>query len=128
MAKNKKILIIEDDKILADMYAVKFRRDGYEVLTTQNGLEGYNLAIAEKPGIILLDVILPEMDGFSILTDIKKDKNLKNTAVILLTNLGQRGDIDKGISLGATDYLTKSNITPAEVIERIKTIVEKNAK
>lgn len=125
MPKKKTILIIEDDKILADMYAVKFRREGYDVFSTQSGLDGYNMAKKEKPGVILLDVILPEMDGFTILTDLRKEKGLENTPIILLTNLGQQGDIYKGVALGATDYLTKSNITPVEVIEKVKKIIEK---
>lgn len=125
MPKKKTILIIEDDKILADMYAVKFRREGYDVLSTQSGLDGYNMAKKEKPGVILLDVILPEMDGFTILTDLRKEEGLKNIPIILLTNLGQQGDIEKGIALGATNYLTKSNTTPTEVIEKVKKIIEK---
>lgn len=123
--KKKKILIIEDDKILADMYAVKFNKEGYEVVETQNGIEGLNLAKTINPDVVLLDVILPEMDGFSILTELKKDITAKKIPVILLTNLGQQGDIEKGKSLGATDYLTKSNTTPSEVIERIKNIIDK---
>ncbi len=123
--KKKKILIIEDDKILADMYAVKFDKVGYEVVETQNGIEGLNLAKTINPDVVLLDVILPEMDGFSILIELKKEKNTKKLPVILLTNLGQQGDIEKGKLLGATDYLTKSNTTPAEVIERVKKILDK---
>lgn len=118
--KTKKILIIEDDKILADMYAVKFQKEGYTVLETQSGLEGLNMAKTEIPDIILLDIILPEIDGFSILIEIKKISELDNVPIILLTNLGQQGDIKKGKELGATDYLTKSNTTPSEVIEKVK--------
>ncbi|MFH1030563.1 MAG: response regulator [bacterium] len=125
MDKKKKILIIEDDKILADMYAVKFEREGYDVITTQSGLEGYTLAKKELPSLILLDVILPEMDGFSILSDLKKEKELGKTPIILLTNLAQQSDVDKGKLLGATDYLAKSNITPTEVIEKVNEIINK---
>lgn len=120
MGKSKKVLIIEDDKILADMYTVKLKKEGYDVIETQSGLEGLNLAREEHPDAILLDVILPQMDGFSILADLKKDASFKATPIILLTNLGQQGDIQKGKDLGAADYLTKSNTTPAEVIERVK--------
>lgn len=116
----KKILIIEDDKILADMYAIKFRKEGYDVLETQNGLTGLEMAKKEKPDVILLDVILPAMDGFSILAEIRKTEGIESTPVILLTNLGQPGDLEKGRILGASDYLTKSNTTPAEVIKRVK--------
>lgn len=123
--KKKKILIIEDDKILADMYAVKFEKEGYEVVETQSGTEGLNLAKTINPDVVLLDVILPEMDGFAILIELKKEKNTKKIPIILLTNLGQQVDIKKGKSLGATDYLTKSNITPSEVIQRIKKITNK---
>ncbi len=123
--KKKKILIIEDDKILDDIYAIKFEKEGYDIVETQSGIEGLNLAKTINPDVLLLDVILPEMDGFSILIELKKEKNIKKFPVILLTNLGQQGDIEKGKSLGATDYLTKSNTTPAEVIERVKKILDK---
>lgn len=121
---KKKILIIEDDKILADMYAVKFKKEGFDIIETQNGFEGVELAQKEKPDLILLDIILPQMDGFSILTSFKSNDELKNIPVILLTNLGQEGDIQKGKSLGAVDYLTKSNTTPAEVIAKVKEILK----
>jgi len=122
--KNKKILIIEDDKILADMYIVKFKKEGFDIVGTQNGAEGLELAKKEKPDMILLDVILPQIDGFSLLAKFKKSKDLKHIPIILLTNLGQQGDIEKGEKLGATGYLTKSNTTPSSVIEKVKQIMD----
>jgi len=123
--KKKKILIIEDDKILADMYGLKFKNEGYEILITENGAEGLKLAKTVAPTVILLDVILPQVDGFSILADLKKTETTKDIPVILLTNLGQGSDVAKGEKLGAAGYLTKANTTPDEVMKKIKNILEK---
>ncbi|MFH0856313.1 MAG: response regulator [bacterium] len=120
----KKILIIEDDKILADMYAIKFEKEGYDVIETQSGIAGLDMAKKEKPNVILLDVILPEMDGFTILEEIKKTAGMEKIPIVLLTNLGQQGDVEKGKALGAAAYLTKSNTTPADVIKRVKELIK----
>ncbi|MFC1612790.1 response regulator transcription factor [Patescibacteria group bacterium] len=126
--KRKKILIIEDDQILADMYGLKFKKDGYEVLITENGADGLNLAKTKKPTVILLDIILPQLDGFSILAELKKNATTKKIPVILLTNLGQGGDLEKGKNLGADGYLTKANTTPDEIMKQIKNILENREK
>ncbi len=121
--KKQKVLLIEDDADLVEMYKLKFIGSGYEIITSFKGAEGLELAKKEKPDIILLDIILPEVDGFAILTELKKDPKTRNIPVLMLTNLGQESDIKKGKELGVTDYLIKANFTPSEVVEKVKKLI-----
>ena len=116
----KKILIIEDDTFLAGMYAEKLSREGFEVELATDGEQGLKKIKEIKPDLVLLDIVLPKTDGFEILKKIKNDVKLKKIPVILLTNLGQRSDVEKGLSLGADDYIIKAHFTPSGVLERIK--------
>jgi len=125
MNNMKKILIIEDEEVLVNMYETKFTSEGYQVLKAANGEDGLLIAQKEKPDMILLDVILPKMDGFMVLKKIKEDPTIKDIPVILLTNLGQDEDINKGKEDGASAYLVKANLTPSEVIDKVKGILKK---
>lgn len=116
----KKILIIEDDKLISSMYNTKLKIDGYKVFLADTGLKGFKKAKEKKPDLIMLDVILPELDGFSVLEKLKNNKQTKNIPVMMLTNLGTDEDVDKGKKLGAIDYLVKANFTPAEISKKIK--------
>lgn len=92
--------MVEDDAMISSMYKTKFESDGFNVLTADNGIEGLELAKKEKPDIIMLDVILPQLDGFSVLDSIKKDKAVKSIPVIMLTNLSTEEDKAKGKKMG----------------------------
>lgn len=120
-----KVLLIEDDQFLAKMYTTKLNMEDIAVHLAPDGQEGINLAKAEKPDIILLDIILPKMDGWQVLEALKADAKTKSIPVLLLTNLGQQEDIEKGLKLGATDYLIKAHFTPSEVLDKIKSILNK---
>lgn len=120
-----KILLIEDDPTLIEMYNLKFQESGYKVSNSTSGVDGLELAKKVKPDIILLDVILPGMDGFAILKTLKSDSVTKNIPVLLLSNLGQESDVKKGKDLGAYDYLVKANFTPSEVVEKVKSALQK---
>jgi len=120
MANNKKILVVEDDAMISSMYKTKFEADGFTVLIAADGAVGLEMAKKEKPDIIMLDVILPQLDGFSVLEEIKKDEKIKTIPVIMLTNLGTEEDKLKGESLGAVDYLVKASLTPGQVSQKIK--------
>ncbi|MDP2709277.1 MAG: response regulator [bacterium] len=121
MAKSKKtILVVEDDSMISSMYKTKFEADGFSVLIADNGAVGLESAKKAKPDIIMLDVILPQLDGFSVLEAIKKDAAMKKIPVIMLTNLGTDEDKKKGEKLGALDYLVKASLTPAQVSAKIK--------
>ncbi len=119
-----KVLIVEDEELLSKMYYLKFTNQGFKAFQAYNGVVGLELAKKEKPNIILLDIIMPQLDGFGVLKELKSDKTMKDIPVILLTNLGQDDDIKKGKNLGAIDYLIKSNSTPLKVVEKVKEILE----
>ena len=121
--KPTKVLLVEDDKMILDMYTLKFAQEGYKVFQAENGKDGLVMAKKENPDIILLDIILPQMDGFSVLKKLKSDSDTKNMPVVLLTNLGQDGDVKKGLELGAIDYLIKANYTPSQVVEKVKSLL-----
>ncbi|MFA6512322.1 MAG: response regulator [Patescibacteria group bacterium] len=115
-----KVLLVEDEKMLADMYATKFSMEGYQIVNAYDGKEGLEAAKREKPNIILLDIIMPKLDGFAVLKELKADDAIKNIPVVLLTNLGQESDVKKGKDLGADDYFVKANHSPQEIVELVK--------
>lgn len=121
---KKKILIIEDDSVLSSMYKTKFEADGLEVLSAANGVDGLKTAQKEKLDLIMLDIILPQIDGFAVLEELKKDPKTKIIPVIMLTSLGTDEDQEKGKKMGAIDYIIKASLTPAQISERIKEILK----
>ena len=123
--KTTKILLVEDDAFLAGMYVTKLELEGFTVALASDGEKGLKTALVELPDIILLDIILPKMSGFDVLKNLKADIKTKPIPVILLTNLGQRDDVQKGLDLGAVDYLIKAHFMPSEVVEKIKKLVNK---
>jgi DNA-binding response OmpR family regulator len=118
-----KILIVEDDRFLRELIARKLKNEGFEVLEAVDGEEGFKRIKEEKPDLVLLDLILPGIDGFEVLARMKEDPVLVSIPVIILSNLGQREEVEKGLKLGAIDYLIKAHFTPGEIIEKIKNIV-----
>ncbi|MFA6428861.1 MAG: response regulator [Candidatus Buchananbacteria bacterium] len=121
-----KILLVEDDQLIADMYQARLTEEGFKVFWTAIGSEGLKIAATEQPDIVLLDVILPEMDGFTILNELKAKADTKNIPVVLLTNLGQDSDLTKGKQLGAQEYLVKASFTPTQIVEEIKKVLKIN--
>jgi len=117
---SKKILMIEDDKFLRDLAVKKISQAGYQVALAVDGSEALAVAAKVRPALILLDIILPGMDGFEVLRNLKADPRFKDTPVILLSNLGQESDIERGMNLGATEYLVKAHYTLDEIVEKIK--------
>jgi CheY-like chemotaxis protein len=126
---KKKILIVDDDTFLLDMYALKFSQNNFEVHTAQGGSQAIQkLKEGLKPDIILMDIIMPEMDGFEMFEKINKDNLSPSSTKIILSNKGQQEDIDRGMELGASGYIIKVNSTPVEVInEVIKILLEKKS-
>lgn len=119
MVTKQKVLIVEDEDSLAQMYKTKFEREGYQVVVAGDGVTGLDLAVKDQPDIILLDIILPQKDGFMVLKELKENKKTKDIKVLMLTNLGQDEDVGKGKKLGAADYLIKANLTPAQLVDKV---------
>lgn len=118
-----KILIIEDDQFLRDLMERKLEKEGFQVETAIEGEAGLQKIQSWGPNLVLLDIILPGLDGFSILEKVKKDPATTNVPIILLTNLGQRDDVEKGLKLGAVGYLVKAHFTPGDIVEKVKEIL-----
>lgn len=116
-----KILIIEDDVVLTRMYTKKFEHDGFEVIATYSGGEGLAAAPREKPNCILLDIMMPAIDGFAVVRALKKDSATRDIPIIILTNLGTSEIfIDEAKRLGVKDYLIKYKTSSKEVVERVE--------
>ena len=118
--KSIHVLLVEDDTFLLDIYKKKFEMEGIKVSTCDNGEKCLTDVKKKKPDIILLDILLPKLDGFSVLEKLKTDSATKSIPVILLTNLGQRDDVERGLKLGAFDYLIKAHFKPSEIVDKIK--------
>lgn len=116
----KTILIIEDDKFLRELITQKLIKEGYETSEAIDGEEGIKKVKEGKPDLVLLDLILPGIDGFEVLSKKREDPALVQIPVIILSNLGQKEDVERGLKLGAIDYLIKAHFTPGEIIEKVK--------
>jgi two-component system, OmpR family, response regulator len=127
--KKYKILIIDDDSFLLDMYSLKFSQSNFEVTTALGGDDAYlKLKNGLSPDIILLDIVMPGMDGFELLEKMKAEGLAPQAIKIILSNRGQQADIAKGESLGASGYIVKASSTPSEVITRVMEIIHGPAK
>ncbi len=119
----KTILIIEDDKFLFSLIAKKLEKEGFQVLNAGDSKGAFKILEEAKPDLIVLDLVLPVLDGYEILAILKKDINTKDIPVIILSNLGQKEDVEKAMALGAVDFMIKVNFTPDEIIKKIKNIL-----
>ena len=121
----KNILLVEDDPFLLDIYTTKLKEENFNTIVATDGddclrkLRDVNL----RPDLILLDIVLPNLDGWEILKRLKTNDKLKDIKVVILSNLGQRGEVEKGINLGAEKYLIKAHFTPGEIVSEIKKIL-----
>lgn len=120
---GKKLMWVEDDKFLSDIIARKLAGEKCKLVHTVEGEEALRIVEAENPDIIMLDILLPGIDGFEILTRLKQNPKVKNIPVILLSNLGQQSDIDRGKSLGAERFLIKATVTLDEIVDEIKDVI-----
>jgi DNA-binding response OmpR family regulator len=120
MSKLYKIVILEDDRILLKALNVELLSSGFEVFSAIDGRSGLKLISEEKPDLVLLDLIMPKIHGFEVLTKLKKNKDTKNIPVIILSNLGQDEEIKKGMELGALDYYKKASTDLSELSDKIK--------
>jgi len=121
-----KILIIEDDKYLRELMVRKLSSEkSLDVSSAIDGESGLKAFEKEQPDLVLLDLILPGIDGFEVLTKMKENTDLASIPIIILSNLGQKSDIEKGMKLGAVDYMVKAHFTPNEIVNKVKQTLEK---
>jgi len=120
---TKVILLVEDDPFLIDIYKTKMEEEGFVVEVAERGDAIFTKLEQLRPDLIILDIVLPQMDGWEVLRKIKSDERLKELKVMVLSNLGQKEEVEKGIKLGAEKYLIKAYYTPSQVVEEIKKIL-----
>ena len=119
---SKSILLVEDDPFLIDIYTTKLKESGFGVEVASDGESALRKVKEKEPGLVILDIVLPQLDGWEILRQIKSDPKLKNIKIIILSNLGQKEEVERGVELGAVKYLIKAHYTPSQVVEEIKEI------
>ena len=124
---GKKILIVEDDVALYNMYSAELKLKGFDVINISDGSMAIESIKREKPDLVLLDVMLPQKIGLQILEDLKGDDDIKGTKVVMLTNYGTDENISKAVELGAEDYVMKYNIVPADLSDKVKSILGENS-
>lgn len=118
-----KILLVEDDPFLIDIYSQKLTKAGFKVEVAQNGKSALQSLRKRKPQLVILDIVLPGIEGWEVLRRIKKDRSLANLKIVVLSNLGQKEEVEKGLRLGAAKYLIKAHYTPSEVVKEIEKVI-----
>lgn len=124
MNGRKLVLVVEDDTFLADVHKNKMAKEGFEVVIVSNGQEALKFLEKRKPDIILLDLIMPIMDGFETLKNIKENPKTKDIKVVILSNLSQEEDKQRLIDMGVSDYIVKANVSFREIVEKVKMYLE----
>jgi len=127
MKQRKKILIVEDDPYISKMYQLKLNLEGFDVDIAVNGKIGLDKIKSESPDLILLDILMPEIDGLGVLKALKDDPKNSRIPVLVLSNLGREDYIKKSMALGAEGYIVKSHYTPARVVEVVKETLTKHS-
>jgi len=126
MSEEKKysVVVVEDDTLILDIITFKFKKKEWDVHSTMDGESGIDKIKEVKPDIILLDILLPGISGYEVLELLKKDTELEHIPVLVLSNYGQKEEIDKSLSLGAVDHLVKANVILDEVVANSTQIIE----
>lgn len=122
-AKKKKILLVEDDPLIVEIYTTKLTESGLEAESVPDGESAFLRLKEEKFDLLILDIVLPHLTGFELLKRIKEQKNLKKPKILILSNLGQKADVERAKNFGVSHYLIKANYTPSQVVEEIKKIL-----
>ena len=124
MANNKKVVIVEDDDFISKALEIKLENTPVDFMVAKDGEVGLEMIKKEKPDLVLLDLILPKLYGFDVLKKLKEDDSTKNIPVIILTNLGQDEEAQKGKDLGALDYFVKADTSLEKIVSRIEEVLE----
>lgn len=115
-----KILFIEDDPLIVKIYTTRLTADGHQVLSADNGEQGLKIAQEQLPNLIVLDIMMPKMDGFGVLTQLKGAEATKTIPIIVYSNLAQEEEMTRAKSMGANEFIIKANLSPTEMVEKIK--------
>lgn len=118
------VLIVEDDRFLRDLIQQKLIKEGFEVVSAVDGEEALKMVVEKPPQLVLLDLILPGVDGFEVLRRLRADTNTAKLPVIVLSNLGQKEDMDRAMKLGAEDFMVKAHFTPSEIVNKVRTTLQ----
>ncbi len=122
---KKRILLVEDDSFLSNLLRVRFQKEGIDVVLAKDGEEAIKKMIEDSLSLVLLDLILPKKSGFEVLEQISSDPQIANVPVIIISNLGQTSDIERGKSLGAIEYFVKAKVSINDLVEKIKEYINK---
>lgn len=120
----KKILIVEDDQFILNSFRVKLQKAGFEVQIATNGQEALKVLSQFIPDLIILDLVLPVKDGFAVLEELKSNEQYRPIPVLITSSLGQKEDIEKGMALGATDYITKTKLTLDQLVAKVNSLIK----
>src|SRR5438046_2865755 len=119
------VLIVEDDVILANMYTQKLQTENYDVEVCYDGAEGFEKIKLDKPSVVVMDLLIPNMNGFEVLQTVKSDDKLKSTPIILLSNVAAPGEAQKAINAGASGYFVKAETKPSDIVNKVKELLAK---
>jgi DNA-binding response OmpR family regulator len=119
-----KVLIIEDDPLIVKIYSTRLKADGYEVSSAENGEEGIVVAYRDKPDLIVLDVMMPRVDGFGVLEKLRADPGFNKTPILMYSNLNNEDEMVRAKSMGVTEFLVKANLSPTQMVAKIKGYLE----
>lgn len=125
MPETKKALLVEDDTFMLEILSGRLRKSGYEVSIATDGEECMKILESQKPDVVLLDILLPKIDGFEVLRRINSLPELARIPVVILSNLGQKEEVQKAKNLGAKDYIIKANFTTKEIVEKLNNVLNK---
>lgn len=121
---KKKILIIEDDSFIRDIYQVKFEQEGFEIVMAEDGVVALEKLKDFIPDVILLDIMMPYLDGTEVLRSIRKTEVLEKVPVVMLTNISEKEKVDEMMRQGVSGYLIKSHFTPSEVVHKVRALLK----
>jgi len=124
MMMNYNIVLVEDDPLLVDIYTTKFEEVGFTVIVAKDGKLAFKIIKETRPHIVVLDIVLPHQDGWEVLREIREDQTFNHMKVLILSNLGQKEEVERGMRLGANKYLIKAHYTPSEVAREIARLLE----
>ena len=124
--KGRKIVLVEDDSLMSSILAAHLIKEGFNIVSVTEGAQAFERIQAEQPSIVLFDIVLPGVGGFDILAKLKQDESTKSIPVLILSNLGSKEEIQRGIDLGAEDYLVKANSMVEEITGKIQKILNRH--